>query len=297
MALGQGTLLLLVAVAAVDGLRLAAQRASRNELLDRIAAAIVPTAGAEECGGVYNQGNDGAGYRWCNNVINRAVSRSSEDGLLGLSYGILNWDAWSRYMSNLWGVRTSLWDCYATSTKAPFKGIHAEYQVPYTRNDICVAGAATTNQDGQKFEAFHEHLAKRPARGTLMKMDVEGSEWDILKSVTDEELGKIDTLDMEIHMCIGLPGLHRTNVFGNTTLVERVELLERLQKTFKVVGVGFDRRGTDGGGQDTAGEMKRDQSNVDKLCDATGKVTAFGAFSDYPNMFSISYVNKARLLE
>merc|ERR1719456_1535368 len=101
MALGQGMLLLLVAVAPVDGLRLAAQRASRNELLDRIAAAIVPTAGAEECGGVYNQGNDGAGYRWCNNVINR--------------------DAWSRYMSNLWGVRTSLWDCYATSTKAPFK--------------------------------------------------------------------------------------------------------------------------------------------------------------------------------
>merc|ERR1712083_982348 len=65
--------------------------------------------------------------------------------------------------------------------------------------------------------------------GTFVKMDVEGSEWETLEAVSDENLQKMDSLDLELHMCDGIDRGDRVEI-----LRARVRLLERLGKFFGV---------------------------------------------------------------
>lgn len=274
-------------------------------MADRLAEALTPTVTAKDCDGFYDEGHGGAFYRWCLNVLNQAVDRRAKEGLLGLSYGIFTWDSWSRYMSNDFGVDTVLHDCFATT---PFEGIHANYTVPYLRKDVCISGNGMSPLpgDSKRFESFNTHLAPRPSRGTFVKIDIEGSEWDILKNITDEELQKIDLLDMEIHMC-HIPWAapegdanagEGINVWQSTAadkrmalLRDRVETVERLLKVFSVTGRDPADHSDPNVGESNA-EANYYGHTDEEIC---GTV-------NYPKkgcqgMFSISFVNKRRLAE
>jgi len=61
-----------------------------------------------------------------------------------------------------------------------------------------------------------------------VKLDVEGSEWDVLEATTDDQLRKIDLLDMEIHFCEMLSGDKEEE------LLRRADILERLLDIFAV---------------------------------------------------------------
>jgi len=266
-----------------------------NKLANRIGNALKPRVSAKTCGGFTDQGNGGAYYRWCNKVLNHAVERNkANQNLLGLSYGIFTWDPWSRYLANDFNVSTKLYDCYATK---PLEGVHKQYKIPYERFNVCVSGTELIDKDGRKFEAFHDHLKDRPPMGTLVKMDVEGSEWDALRHVSDDELKKIDLLDMEIHFCKSMD--HMSHEEKQKEVGERVKQLERLNRLFLVTG------------RDPAAPEDPDytEDNAKKHRGRNGDYfnrTDFDICNDhtYPGpkggrphggMLSVSYVNRDRL--
>jgi len=74
------------------------------------------------------------------------------------------------------------------------------YEMPYDSNRVCLRASAATI-DGRDFETLELHLEDRGLLSTYVKMDVEGSEWDVLENLlSNEELqNKIRTLDMEVH--------------------------------------------------------------------------------------------------
>mmetsp|Transcript_95723 Transcript_95723/g.308754 ORF Transcript_95723/g.308754 Transcript_95723/m.308754 type:complete len:308 (+) Transcript_95723:118-1041(+) len=197
-------------------------------LTDHIERVTRPTVEDTKCNGFDHTASDGVGaaYAWCCKVmknLTRAASAKSID-LVGLSYGIFTWDRWSQFLANSYSVPTRLYDCYSTTKNtAPLTG----YKTPYTREDSCVGSKAGMFK-GRHFVTLQSHLEARPAVGTLVKLDVEGSEWDVLEATTDDQLQKIDLLDMEIHFCEMLSG------GKDKELVRRAGILERLLAIFAV---------------------------------------------------------------
>jgi hypothetical protein len=264
-----------------------------SALANRVAAALTPRVNSSDCGGFIDQGNGGAFYRWCSNVLNASLARN-KGNLLGLSYGIFTWDSWSRRLSNEYNVSTRLYDCYTTK---PLQGVHAQYTVPYERHDVCVGGTQRVDADGRKFEALHDHLKVRPARGTFVKMDVEGSEWEALKHVSDDDLRKIDLLDMEIHFCKAMGDVKDRNL----ELVDRIKTLERLTQIFHVTGRD-PAAPTD---PDYTKDNQKQHRGHDGLYlnrtdfDICGDVAYPGPKGGHPHggMLSVSFVNRALLTQ
>jgi hypothetical protein len=264
-------------------------------LVDRIANALEPRVLSKDCNGFTDQGNGGAYYRWCNKVLDQAVEHHKQDPqLVGLSYGIFTWDPWSRYLANDYNISTKLYDCYATK---PFNGIHAKYNIPYERNNVCVDGAARVDKDGRKFESFIDHLNTRPRRGTLVKMDVEGSEWAALKSVSDEDLKKIDLLDMEIHFCKSMDGMKPHE--KRAEMEDRVKTLERLTRLFQVTG--RDPAAPNDPDYTEANKKKGRGHDGDYLNRTDDEICGDSMYPGpkggrhHAGMLSVSYVNRDRL--
>jgi len=159
-----------------------------------------------------------------------------------LSFGIEETDPWSELMSSQYFLNTRLFDCYIESTKGPmFNDMHGNhsrekpctdrgcYSVPYERNRICVDGTAK-EVGGKKFLTLQDTLRGRESLSTHVKMDVEGSEWTVLEQLlnSEEDLDKIRTLDMELHL--------EYQLSGGMPLEKRVEIIEQLAKRYAVSG-------------------------------------------------------------
>lgn len=199
---------------------------SERDLIKRTVLATTPSSKTiEDCGGLDSKASSGwgAAYSWCQSALDNVVN-DKERSLVGLSYGIFSFDTWSQHLANRYGVSTQLYDCFA-------KDVLEQYDTPYTRVDTCVAGDTFTDEKGRKFESLHEHLSRWPEHNILMKLDVEGSEWNALANLTDADLQKVHMLDMEFHLCYMTP---KDPVEQRKELQKRVELLERLDKFFHV---------------------------------------------------------------
>jgi len=269
-----------VDVSYVSSERLAHARLARSELVDRIERSTAPTVAPERCDGFEDSASngDGALHVWCRKVLEAAVGigggkgSKPPSGALGLSYGIFTWDSWSRHLSNNFKVPTVLYDCYATAATLGDTPALEGYKAPSRREEICLSGSERT-EGGKKFQSLGQHLAPRGTRGTLVKIDIEGSEWSALRGLTDEELGKMDLLDLQIYLCHALPP---DPVERRAKLLQRVALLERLVALFGVTA--------------RAPQSRRYRGRTDdELCGSKR--------SSYPDVISISYVNLARLAD
>ena len=109
---------------------------------------------------------------------------------VGLSYGIFTFDPWSRYVSNVLGVETHLFDCFNPQAERPFTGENANYKTKYTRHDECVAGknyevaVAPDMRPGKSGKASTRvfkrfNVSSYQKQSVLVKIDVEGSEWQV----------------------------------------------------------------------------------------------------------------------
>ena len=58
------------------------------------------------------------------------------------------------------------------------------------------------DEKGRKFELISDHLGPRDPLSTMVKIDIEGTEWEVIESMTDADLSKIVQLDFEIHFCV-----------------------------------------------------------------------------------------------
>jgi len=238
---------------------------------DRLVKAADASEAAQPCGSFFNFGD----YTWCNrampaeseyakrnayggNFCNFTGSpaspalldlgevtkaRAENNGqYVGLSYGIEETDPWSELMSNMFFVRTRLFDCYINSTvgpmftdmhgtkerNAPCEGRHC-YTVGYEANRVCLDRQAKESE-GRKFEPLSASLSGRPPLSAFVKLDVEGSEWAVLEDLINspEDIDRIRSLDMEVH----LP--YNTN--NGISMERRVEIMEGLAKKFAVTG-------------------------------------------------------------
>jgi hypothetical protein len=156
------------------------------------------------------------GYLLCANLLDPVEA--------AYSYGISGYDKWGCDVSSRHHIRVHRYDCFDTRNPACPRGdamFHAE----------CV-GSARETIDGRPFDTLANQIAANGDRGRrlVVKMDVEGAEWDSFLYTTDEVLERFDQLVVEFH---------RTDV--DRFLVS----MRRLKELFHVVHVHFNNHSCD----------------------------------------------------
>ena len=132
----------------------------------------------------FGEPNDG-GYVLCGNLLDSVQS--------GYSYGISGYDQWGCDVSRGLDVPVHQYDCFNLDVPACPGGrtvFHGE----------CIAGERATI-DGRPFDTLENQFAKNGDGGkrVVVKMDVEGAEWDSLQRTPDDVLQRIDQLTIELH--------------------------------------------------------------------------------------------------
>jgi hypothetical protein len=133
----------------------------------------------------FGEPNDG-GYLMCANLLDEVEA--------AYSYGISGYDQWGCDISTRFGVRVHQYDCFDTRTTSCPTGdlaFHAE----------CVAGSTFVDEDGRRFDTMARQFLRNgdSIRRLVVKMDVEGAEWDSLDALPAEMLARIDQLAIEFH--------------------------------------------------------------------------------------------------
>lgn len=188
---------------------------------------------------------------------------------VGLSFGIYLSDPWSELMSNLYAVPTKLHDCFYNGELGPLGhnmhciknySVHVGLRASGTKGRPCYDTAYEAQRvclgDNDEKKIINRHPVKeiksvdfmslktalkgRGPLSTFVKMDIEGSEWNVLFQLVDdeEEMAKIRSLDMEVHLIYG--GIR--NGWGDVDLMKKkVRVLERLgSERFAVTGSSIE---------------------------------------------------------
>jgi hypothetical protein len=132
----------------------------------------------------FGEAHDG-GYLMCANLLGGVQS--------AYSYGIGGYDKWGCDISTKLNLTVHQYDCFNTTQPACFRGdtvFHAE----------CV-GDATSRVEGRVFDTITNHFARNgdSAKRIVLKIDVEGAEWDSFLSAPDATLEQIDQMAVEFH--------------------------------------------------------------------------------------------------
>src|SRR5688572_26729357 len=136
---------------------------ARQSLFDALQPVALANCRLERFG----EAHDG-GYLLCGNLL--------DDVAAGYSYGIGGYDKWGCDISTRFDVTLHQYDCFNTKRPACPGGdtiFHAE----------CVGMSRTVDRD-RVFDTIENQLVKNGdrAKRLVMKMDVEGAEWEALLS-------------------------------------------------------------------------------------------------------------------
>jgi hypothetical protein len=152
----------------------------RQELFDLLQPVTLADCSFERFG----EPHDG-GYLMCGNLLNAVEA--------GYSYGISGYDQWGCDVATKLQVPLHQYDCFDLRQPACPHGetfFHAE----------CV-GPLLKLEKGRVFDTVHNQIAKNgdTRKRLVVKMDVEGAEWDSLLATPDEMWDQIDQLAIELH--------------------------------------------------------------------------------------------------
>ena len=158
----------------------------------------------------FGEAHDG-GYLMCANLLDGVTA--------GYSYGISGYDGWGCQISARLQVPVHQYDCFDTTQPSCADGetvFHAE----------CVEEAAKT-EAVRLFDTMQNQFAKNGHAGNslVVKMDVEGAEWDSLLHAPDSTLQVIDQVAIEFH-----------SVYEDRF----VKTLQRLKQFFHVVHLHYN---------------------------------------------------------
>jgi hypothetical protein len=159
----------------------------------------------------FGERNDG-GYVLCANLLGSVQS--------GYSYGISGYDQWGCDVSRRLAIPVHQYDCFNLQEPACTGGrtvFHGE----------CVGGEPATI-DGRPFDTLENQFAKNGDgdKRLVVKMDVEGAEWDTLLRAPDDVLQRIDQLTIELH------GVHEQKRF--------IPVVARLKQFFYIANLHFN---------------------------------------------------------
>jgi hypothetical protein len=132
----------------------------------------------------YGSANDG-GYLMCENLV---------QGIQALySYGIDTEDNWGCELSSQLKAPVHQYDCFTEERPRCENGY-------FVFHDECV-GNKTATIDGRLFDTLANQIARNhdTVSRLLVKIDVEGAEWDSLAATPDAVLDRIEQMPMELH--------------------------------------------------------------------------------------------------
>ena len=132
----------------------------------------------------YGGPNDG-GYLMCANLV---------QGVQTLySYGIDTEDNWGCQLSRQLNVPVHQYDCFTEERPTCEKGL-------FVFHDECV-GTRTETIDGNLFDTLPNQIARNhdTTSRLIVKIDIEGAEWDSLLATPDAVLDRIEQMPMELH--------------------------------------------------------------------------------------------------
>lgn len=171
-----------------------------KKTVSEIVNLTTPTVNRKQCGFRIRSASQGGGayYVWCDRLMYKIRERKD---LIGLSYGISSWDSWSKYLGNIYHIPTQLYDCYSTEKTTPPL---TQYHTHYKRYDVCLGNMTKTDSAGRKWETIDMHLKNRPPLSVLVKIDIEGSEWDVFPSFLANlsNTNAVALMDLEFHFCV-----------------------------------------------------------------------------------------------
>jgi hypothetical protein len=198
--------LLLVAVVLIGVACAGDTAAVRESLLRELQPVTLQGCTLKRYGSTYD-----GGYLLCENLIQGVQSV--------YSYGIDREDNWGCHLSRDFAVTVHQYDCF-TPERPPCEGGR------YVFHDECV-GDETTAIDGNLFDTMPNQIAKNgdATKRLIVKMDVEGAEWDSLLASPDDALARIDQLAMELH------GIDEARF---------VEVVRKLKRTFHLANLHFN---------------------------------------------------------
>lgn len=191
-------------------------RQARTELLVAIQPVKLTNCEFERFG----EAHDG-GYVACRNLLDRATA--------AYSYGIGGFDDWGCSISARLQSPMHQYDCFNTAAPSceRFPGarpvFHAECVGPERKTD-----------EGRLFDTVAAQVERNGDSGKrlIMKMDVEGAEWQSFLTMPDALLGQIDQLVVEFH------------IFNPDRYLETIE---KLKRTFYVANLHWNNAVCDDG--------------------------------------------------
>ena len=205
------TLMILVLAAAtatvINGLaRRAAGRKLREEILAELQPVVMKNCTLKRFGSA----NDG-GYLMCENLI------ESIDA--AYSYGVGPNDDWGCDVSRRYHVPVYQYDCFDPARPTCEGG-------RFIFHNECV-GDRTGNRGPHFFDTLDNQVRKNGdiGRRLIIKMDIEGAEWESLLAVPDELLTAIPQIAIEMH------GYDDPKI---------VEVLRKLKRNFYLVNLHFN---------------------------------------------------------
>jgi hypothetical protein len=156
-------------------------------------------------------GPDDGGYLMCENLMKGVQA--------AYSYGIGREDEWGCQVSRELRVRVHQYDCFTPARPSCEGG-------RFVFHEECVS-ARQEAVDSRRFDTIAAQIARNGDSGKrlLVKLDVEGAEWESLLATPDEVLDRIDQMPMELH------GTHSPRF---------VDLIRRLKTRFHLVNLHFN---------------------------------------------------------
>lgn len=117
-----------------------------------------------------------------------------------ISLGVNGYDPFAYHVQSKHDFKTSGYDCFNTVPPRHDCWNKADGYDCFNMDfhPVCVSGAGGTI-DGRQYTTLPSLLVHASRRSVVLKMDIEGSEWDVLAGLSDEDWGKISALHVEFH--------------------------------------------------------------------------------------------------
>lgn len=186
------------------------KRAEARHLRETILAELQPVALKNCTFKRFGSANDG-GYVMCENLIEPIDA--------AYSYGVGPNADWDCDISRNYHVPVHQYDCFDPARPTCDGGT-------FDFHNECIANQAGT-KDGHVFDTLENQIRKNGDldRHFIIKMDIEGAEWDALLAAPDELLESVPQITMEMH------GYDDPKI---------VEVLQKLKRHFYLVNLHFN---------------------------------------------------------
>lgn len=161
--------------------RIPPEHRSRYQLFDELRPVALANCTLERFGEEFD-----GGYLMCGNLLDGARA--------AYSYGISGYDGWGCDTAARLSATTHQYDCFNVQQPTCTKGTTVFHP-------LCIAGEAKVDQEGRIFQSLEQQLADNQDADSrvIVKMDVEGAEWESLLRTPDAVLQRIDQLVIELH--------------------------------------------------------------------------------------------------